>query len=68
MDKPFDTAWTDNPVCPHCGDEEEDWSEYDGLRGDGSEIETDCGSCEKPFRITMSVSYSFFTEKPKVSP
>ena len=58
----IETRWTDNPVCPHCGDEQDDW--WDGLtekKNDGDSWQTECGNCEKEFTVTMNASYSFCT-------
>ena len=37
----FDTEYTDNAICPHCGDEDRDAWEYDlgpGLEGTGIRV------------------------------
>lgn len=65
----FDTEWTDEPKCPYCGFEGQDW--WDGLepKSDGDSWDVDCGDCGKEYRVIMSVSTHFSTEKiEKVGP
>ena len=60
----FDTEWTGQPVCPHCGTEDSDW--WDGLREekrDGDSWQMTCGACYKSSTVTIYVSYDFSTEK-----
>jgi hypothetical protein len=64
----FDTDWTDYPVCPECGAEDQDW--WDGLRqsmGDGDSWTESCGSCGADYTVTMCVSTSFSTTSSSVS-
>lgn len=58
-----ETQHTLNPTCPHCGKVDFDWWEFDDLRNDGDATTVECGRCEKPYHIKMSVSVSFCTEK-----
>ena len=61
---PRDCEGTAVPVCPNCGEEMHDWWDgLDALKRDGDDDETDCGSCEKPFKIVMHVSTTFTTRK-----
>ena len=64
----FDTDWTTFPVCPYCGEQDQDW--WDGLgcsMGDGDSWEVDCGFCDEPYVVTMSVSTHFSTRFPNKS-
>lgn len=58
----FDTEWTTFPVCPHCGDIDQDW--WDGLspKNDGDSWEAECGNCQKNYIVTMSISTHFDTK------
>ena len=58
MSNEIDHDYTDDPVCPHCGEVHQDaweWREDDG--------ECDCGKCEKPFFYTRHISVSYSTTK-----
>lgn len=55
----------DAPKCPWCGHVEL-WWEGTSLKGDGDTTLIECGACEKTYKVTMSVSYSFDTEAPEV--
>jgi hypothetical protein len=58
--KEIDTEWNDFPVCPHCGEEDQDWGDrYRKWNGYGWEVE--CGFCQKDYIVTISVSYHFDT-------
>ena len=63
----IDTDHRDYPICPHCGHEHRDLSEFfrPGFDGDGDTEETQCDACDKGMRITMHVEYSLSTEKEK---
>ncbi|MFX3631872.1 MAG: hypothetical protein ACE3L7_07305 [Candidatus Pristimantibacillus sp.] len=60
----FDLEHTENPVCPHCGHEEEEHAEL-GLKdwSDGSECVEQCSNCNQKFGLVLSVSYTFGTTK-----
>ena len=55
--------WTDEPVCPHCGAQDIDWWDGTSLRDDGDFEIVECMNCGEEFRQTISVSYSFTTDK-----
>lgn len=52
----------DMPQCPHCGDTEYDWWEWD--LEDGHEHEVGCNSCGENFVVVMNqASPTFDTRK-----
>lgn len=52
-----DYSFESKPVCPHCGDEIQDaWELFRDME---ETTEADCGSCEKTFTITRSVSFHY---------
>ena len=57
----YDTDYTDFPVCPYCGTEDQDW--WDGLpaKRDGSVWEIHCFRCAKHYMIEMRVETTFST-------
>ena len=56
----FDTDWTDNIICPHCGYEDRDSWEC----GDGEEtFETTCDRCGKEIDVVRHVSVSYSSKK-----
>lgn len=58
----FDTEYTSNVICPHCGYEDTDWFEgYDIT--DGSLDTHDCIDCGQPFILGVSITINFSTEK-----
>jgi uncharacterized Zn finger protein len=62
MQQDYDTCWTDNAICPHCGCEHENSWEL-GLKGDGDEMNYVCDSCGMQFRIVMCVEVTYSTTK-----
>ena len=59
----YNTEFTDNPICPHCGYKMKDAWEFDfgpGLEGD---VTTQCDDCGKEIWITRHCSVSYSTEK-----
>jgi len=62
----IDTEYTTAPVCPHCGHRDYDWWDGSDLQNDGDQSDTECGSCEEPMRIIMTVDVSFCSEKRDV--
>ncbi len=61
----FDTEFTDNPICPHCGDEDRDAWELDlgpGLEGTG---EVECVACGKEFSVSRMATITYTTRKLK---
>lgn len=53
----FDTSWTKEAVCPHCGHEQSDSWEY----SDSGVY--NCGSCDKKFHLTRNTKVTYTTEK-----
>ena len=49
------------PVCPFCEQIESDYWDLDGVYDDDADIETECGSCGKAYRIRTHVLRSFTT-------
>jgi hypothetical protein len=49
-------------VCPHCGHEDRDSSEWNG--GDEGDGEEECGECERAFIVSRHISVSYSTRKP----
>lgn len=63
----FDTDYTDNPICPHCGHEDAYWAEFCPRNaGDGSSYTDSCPSCDADYKVLMYVSYNFTTTKVEV--
>lgn len=65
----LDLLYNDEPKCPHCGADDQDWS--DGLndsKNDGDEWEATCGECMRVYKVTMCVEVTFSTEKPPSLP
>ena len=55
---------TDNPICPHCGDEfdireNEAWELYD----ENEHHTVECVSCETEFTVISSASWTFSTDE-----
>jgi len=60
----FDTTLEDRITCPFCGDQDVDFTDYPReLEHDGDSTTYECGSCEKNFTVTLSVSYSYSSKK-----
>lgn len=58
--KPVEETIESHITCPHCGWSDEASWEY-GMN-DGDTIDIECGSCEKPIRVTCSISVDYQTE------
>jgi hypothetical protein len=56
-----DTEHRDYPTCPHCGTEEEDWTELSGLNRDGDSVLAECCSCGRSYSVTIYVTPTFST-------
>jgi transcription elongation factor Elf1 len=54
----FDTKYTDEPVCPHCGDAQSDASE---IHGHCETARMNCGSCEKEFESVQDIQITYST-------
>lgn len=53
--------WTDFPVCPHCGAEEETpWEIMDDM-GDGDEMEYECEMCGGSVVATVHIQINYST-------
>ena len=56
---------TEKPVCPYCGEKQEDaWEIMSNLslESSGDEGKQDCQACNKEFRLILEVEYSYTTE------
>lgn len=52
-----DYGYETKPLCPHCGEEIQDaWELFREME---QTVETECGSCERPFTITQSVTFHY---------
>lgn len=58
MRKEIDNEYTEQIVCPYCGDTNDDSWEYDSDEG-----EVDCPSCEKRFHYQRHRDISYTTYK-----
>jgi uncharacterized Zn-finger protein len=65
-DDPADHEYTDEPVCPYCGELYEDAWEIDCGMSDDQEVEVDCPGCEKPFLVTRDITVRYTTKKKEV--
>lgn len=52
-----ETHYGNFPKCPHCGHEDHDAWEM-GMDDDDVE-DVECGHCDKPYRVSMSVSITY---------
>lgn len=43
MSKGIDHEWTEFPVCPKCGDSDQDWWDGIGPKNDGDSWDSECG-------------------------
>lgn len=55
----YDTEYTREPVCPHCGQRILDACEIDSCDERFTEIE--CYGCEKPIDVMRNISISYTT-------
>lgn len=63
-DDAMEHEWTEEIVCPYCGDEDPDsWEWNGGEEGDGH---TDCKSCGREFYVQRHVliTYSTAVKRP----
>jgi uncharacterized Zn-finger protein len=58
----FDHKYTDQVVCPRCGDEYSDLWELFVHDPNGEMVTVDCSSCDKKFLITRHVFIEYSTE------
>jgi len=61
-DGTFDTDWTDEMICPHCGYIVTEAWEITGSRESG---EHDCEECGKSFAWTENMTIRYTTTKGK---
>lgn len=54
--------WKDYPTCPHCGAEDQDWTEGQPSHWDGDTWEVECSECHKRYKITLYVQALFKSE------
>ena len=61
------TDFTDEPVCPYCGYEDDFWWEsvrdYTPSLGDGDEFINTCPECDKEYDVVMFVETTFDSHK-----
>lgn len=57
-----DTEYTNEIVCPYCGNTFDDSWEIAG-NSDGDISETDCGHCGKPFEFETHIRITYTTRK-----
>lgn len=57
----IDASWCDNPTCPHCGKEEDDYCDID--HSDGAETEMTCGACGKDYEAMANVMIRWSSRK-----
>lgn len=60
---PYDTEWTDEPVCPYCAGTYGDAWELD--LWDDDEREVFCHECSKPYSLRAHVSVTYTTQPSK---
>jgi transposase-like protein len=60
------TDWSDVIVCPYCGDEDHEHTDYpSSLRHDGDKADVFCHECERTFTVHLCVEYTYqSTGKP----
>jgi len=58
----YDTEYTFEPVCPHCGKTERDSWEIDFGDGADGDATITCSSCEKDYSCTRNVNVSYSTK------
>lgn len=57
--EPGDCRFEDHPVCPYCGDEDENaWELGSGGEEDGS---TECGNCNRPYFYQRHIEVTYST-------
>jgi len=57
----YNTEYTDEPVCPHCGHKIEDAWEIDFEGQECAKI--DCPECDKPIEVCKNMSITYNTHK-----
>lgn len=56
----MNTDYTNEPICPHCGEANGDAWE---LRlGDGECTDTDCDHCSEPMTVSAHIEITYSTE------
>lgn len=63
MSKEFDTDYTNQPVCPHCGCEARNAWEINFGPGCEGDTEITCGSCEEEYFASRQCSVTYSTSK-----
>ena len=56
----FEHKWTENVICPHCGEEQ---GKSFIFKTTTPHIDSECKNCEKDFRVWEEIDYSFSTER-----
>ena len=59
--------WTEQPKCPHCGEEDNEWHESPSLNYDGDCTTAECIHCGGFYDVEMRVQCRF-TTKPAAVP
>ena len=62
----IDLSYNTYPVCPHCGESDQDW--WDGLppKNDGDQWNVACGFCDEKYSVTLNVEATFCTSKKRL--
>ena len=58
----LDCEATDEPVCPHCGERDQDW--WESIDGDEEEKRVTCGHCQQIYDVEIRRSIDFTTTIP----
>jgi len=61
--KDFDLVGNSLPMCPHCGDVDQDWWDGLPLKNDGDSWESCCGNCDKEYKVTININTTFDTKE-----
>lgn len=59
----FDLDDVEAPTCPRCGYEDDEWGEWGRSIRDDALLEYECASCEKEFRVRVSITTTFTTQE-----
>lgn len=57
-----DTEFTDDIVCPYCGEEHDQDGESSAFYNDG-EHDFDCSNCHNSFKVETMISFNYTTTK-----
>ena len=62
MEDKIDTFCTDTPVCPYCGEKDEDWGESFSDMNIRT-IKAECCSCDRTYTVEIEYSATFCSTK-----